>query len=217
MATTYSDLKTDIQTWMQNTGTDFTNQLDTFINNTEQRLTREIDPEAFIFNKYTSLTSGSRFMNNPGDLLIIKNLSIQNGNDRIFLEMKTDEYIYEYWPDATQTGLPKYFANYDDDSTLLAPTPDSNYTVEMQYVAKIETLSNTNTTNWLTENADDALLYGCLAEACIFTKNTEDYALYDKRYQEIVAGLNNQSRRRRRTDYKFPASPAGTDTLTGSQ
>jgi len=217
MATTYADLKTDIQTWMQNTGTDFTNQLDTFINNTEQRLLREIDPEAFVFNKYTSLTSGSRFLNNPSDLLIIKNLLIQNGDDRIFLEMKTDEFVYEYWPDATQTGLPKYFANYDDDSTLLAPTPDSNYTVEMQYIARVETLSSTNTTNWLTENADDALLYGCLSEASIFTKNTEDYALYDKRYQEIVAGLNNQSRRRRRTDYKFPASPAGTDTLTGSQ
>ena len=217
MATTYADLKTDIQTWMQNTGTDFTNQLDTFINNTEQRLLREIDPEAFVFNKYTSLTSGSRFLNNPSDLLIIKNLLIQNGDDRIFLEMKTDEFVYEYWSDATQTGLPKYFANYDDDSTLLAPTPDSNYTVEMQYVARIETLSSTNTTNWLTENADDALLYGCLSEASIFTKNMEDYALYDKRYQEIVAGLNNQSRRRRRTDYKFPASPAGTDTLTGSQ
>lgn len=217
MATTYADLKTDIQTWMQNTGTDFTNQLDTFINNTEQRLLREIDPEAFVFNKYTSLTSGSRFLNNPSDLLIIKNLLIQNGDDRIFLEMKTDEFVYEYWPDATQTGLPKYFANYDDDSTLLAPTPDSNYTVEMQYIARVETLSSTNTTNWLTENADDALLYGCLSEASIFTKNMEDYALYDKRYQEIVAGLNNQSRRRRRTDYKFPASPAGTDTLTGSQ
>ena len=217
MATTYSDLRTDIQTWMQNTGTDFTNQLDTFINNTEQRLLREIDPEAFVFNVYSALTSGNRFMNNPSDLLIIKNLLIENGSDRIFLEMKTDEFIYEYWPDDSQTGVPKYFANYDDDSTLLAPTPDSNYRVEMQYVGRIETLSTTNTTNWLTENADDALLYGCLSEASIFTKNMEDYALYDKRYQEIVAGLNNQSRRRRRTDYKFPASPAGTDTLTGSQ
>jgi hypothetical protein len=217
MATTYADLKTDIQTWMQNTGTDFTNQLDTFINNTEQRLLREIDPEAFVFNKFTNLTSSNRFLDNPSDLLIIKNLLVENGSDRIFLEMKTDEFIYEYWPDDSQTGVPKYFANYDDDSTLLAPTPDSNYRVEMQYVARIETLSTTNTTNWLTENADDALLYGCLSEASIFTKNMEDYALYDKRYQEIVAGLNNQSRRRRRTDYKFPASPAGTDTLTGSQ
>jgi len=189
MATTYADLKTDIQTWMQNTGTDFTNQLDTFINNTEQRLLREIDPEAFVFNKFTNLTSGNRFLANPSDLLIIKNLLIENGSDRIFLEMKTDEFIYEYWPDDSQTGVPKYFANYDDDSTLLAPTPDSNYRVEMQYVGRIETLSTTNTTNWLTENADDALLYGCLSEASIFTKNMEDYALYDKRYQEIVAGL----------------------------
>ena len=34
MAMTYSSLKTDIQTWAENTGTDFTNQLDTFIDNT---------------------------------------------------------------------------------------------------------------------------------------------------------------------------------------
>jgi hypothetical protein len=217
MATTYSDLRTDIQTWMQNTGTDFTNQLDTFINNTEQRLLREIDPEAFTFNVTTTLDSNNKFMNNPGDLLIIKNLAVFNGNNKIFLEMKTDEFIAEYWPDGTQTGLPKYFANFDDATSILAPTPDQSYTVEMQYIARIQNLSNTNTTNWLTTYADDALLYGCLAEASIFTKNEVDYPLYDKRYQEIVAGLNNQSRRRRRTDYKFPASVAGTDTLTGSQ
>ena len=217
MATTYSDLRTDIQTWMQNTGTDFTNQLDTFINNTEQRLLREIDPEAFTFNSFTTLDANNQYMNNPGDLLIIKNLAVFNGNNKIFLEMKTDEFIAEYWPDGTQTGLPKYFANFDDATSILAPTPDQAYTVEMQYIARIQNLSNTNTTNWLTTYADDALLYGCLAEASIFTKNEVDYPLYDKRYQEIVAGLNNQSRRRRRTDYKFPASVAGTDTLTGSQ
>ena len=217
MATTYSDLRTDIQTWMQNTGTDFTSQLDTFINNTEQRLLREIDPEAFTFNVTTTLDVNNKFMNNPGDLLIIKNLAVFNGNNKIFLEMKTDEFIAEYWPDGTQTGLPKYFANFDDATSILAPTPDQAYTVEIQYIPRIKNLSNTNTANWLTTYADDALLYGCLAEASIFTKNEVDYPLYDKRYQEIVAGLNNQSRRRRRTDYKFPASVAGTDTLTGSQ
>ena len=86
--------------------------------------------------------------------------------------MKTDEFIYEFWPDATQTGVPKFFANFDDDSTLIAPTPNSNYRVEMQYIARITTLSASNTTNWLTTYADDALLYGCLSEASIFTKNT---------------------------------------------
>ena len=137
MATTYSDLRTDIQTWMQNTGTDFTSQLDTFINNTEQRLLREIDPEAFTFNVTTTLDVNNKFMNNPGDLLIIKNLAVFNGNNKIFLEMKTDEFIAEYWPDGTQTGLPKYFANFDDDTSILAPTPDQAYTVEMQYIARI--------------------------------------------------------------------------------
>ena len=43
MAMTYSSLKTDIQTWAENTGTDFTNQLDTFIDNTFDSLSRDIE------------------------------------------------------------------------------------------------------------------------------------------------------------------------------
>ena len=43
------------------------------------------------------------------------------------------------------------------------------------------------------------------------------YSIYKSKITESVATLNNEARRRRRTDYKFPASPAGTDTLTGGQ
>ena len=48
MTMTYNSLKTDIQTWAEKTGTDFTNQLDTFIDNTQTKLSRDIDPVGFI-------------------------------------------------------------------------------------------------------------------------------------------------------------------------
>ena len=71
--------------------------------------------------------------------------------------------------------------------------------------------------NWYTETIPDVLLYGCLAEANLFTKNMEDYTIYLNLYNTRVTKVNNEARRRRRTDYKFPGSPVGTNTLTGGQ
>ena len=65
MPMTYNSLKTDIQTWAENTGTDFTNQLDTFIDNTQQKLSREIDPTGFNQNVTSSTTIGDRFITLP--------------------------------------------------------------------------------------------------------------------------------------------------------
>ena len=100
---------------------------------------------------------------------------------------------------------------------MIAPTPNSKYTVYMEYIQNPISLSNANPTNYFTNECSDLLLYACLGEAAIFTKSLEDYSIYKSKITESVATLNNEARRRRRTDYKFPASPAGTDTLTGSQ
>jgi hypothetical protein len=68
MAMTYTSLKTDIQTWAENTGTDFTNQLDTFIDNTQIRLSREIDPVGFNENVTSSMSVGDRFITLPTNI-----------------------------------------------------------------------------------------------------------------------------------------------------
>lgn len=219
MAMTYSSLKTDIQTWAENTGTDFTNQLDTFIGNTQTKLSRDIDPTGFNQNVTSSMTSGDRFITLPStiDPMLLNYLNIIVNDDRTFLEIKPIEFLQEYWPDASLTGQPRYFANFDDNTLYVAPTPDAAYVMELGYQGRINPLSDSNTTNWYTENASDALLYGCLAEANLFTKNLEDYNIYKQRYAESVTGINNEARRNRRTDYKFPGSPLGENTLTGGQ
>ena len=219
MPMTYSSLKTDIQTWAENTGTDFTAQLDTFIGNTQERLSRDIDPVGFNQNVTSSMSVGDRFITLPSAIepMLINYFNILVSGNRQFLEIKPIEYLQEYWPNASITSTPVYFANFDDNTLYVAPTPDSAYTMELGYQGRINPLSNTNTTNWYTENASDALLYGSLSEANLFTKNMEDYNIYNKKYVESVTAINNEARRRRRTDYKFPGSPLGTNTLTGGQ
>jgi|TARA_Y100000004_G_scaffold49386_1_gene54396 hypothetical protein len=219
MAMTYTSLKTDIQTWAENTGTDFTNQLDTFIDNTQIRLSREIDPVGFNENVTSSMSVGDRFITLPTNIdpMLINYLNIIVSDDRKFLEIKPIEYLQEYWPDSSLKDQPRYFANFNDTTLYVAPTPDQAYVMELGYQGRINPLSNTNTTNWYTDNAPDALLYGCLSEANLFTKNMEDYNIYKQKYVESVTALNNEARRRRRTDYKFPGSPLGENTLTGGQ
>ena len=219
MPMTYSSLKTDIQTWAENTGTDFNAQLDTFIGNTQERLSRDIDPVGFNQNVTSSMSVGDRFITLPSAIepMLINYFNILVSGNRQFLEIKPIEYLQEYWPNASITSTPVYFANFDDNTLYVAPTPDSAYTMELGYQGRINPLSNTNTTNWYTDNAPDALLYGSLSEANLFTKNMEDYNIYNKKYVESVTAINNEARRRRRTDYKFPGSPLGTNTLTGGQ
>jgi len=219
MTMTYTSLKTDIQTWAENTGTDFTNQLDTFIDNTQTKLSRDIDPVGFNENVNSTMIQGDRFVNLPTAVepMLFNYVEIIVSSNAKYLEMKTLEFIKEYWPNNSLQGEPKYFTNFDDNRIYVAPTPDQNYDIKIGYQGKINPLSNTNTTNWYTENASDALLYGCLSEANLFTKNMEDYNIYKQKYVESVAAINNEARRRRRTDYKFPGSPLGENTLTGGQ
>ena len=219
MPMTYTSLKPAIHTWAVNTGTDFTNQLDTFIDNTQQKLSREIDPVGFNQNVQSNTAVGDRFITLPSAIepMLLNYVNIIVNDDRKFLEIKPLEYIQEYWPDSSLKDEPRYFTNFDDNTLYVAPTPDAVYRIELGYQGRINPLSNTNTTNWYTENASDALLYGSLSEANLFTKNMEDYNIYKQKYVESVTAINNEARRRRRTDYKFPGSPLGENTLTGGQ
>ena len=217
MAMTYTSLTSDIQTWMENTGTDFVDQIPNFIAATEFRLSREVDPIGFESQQASAFTADDPYLNIPTSTKLINYLDVIVNGEKSFLQIKPTEYLQEYWPNVSITGVPKYFANFTDDVLLIAPTPDSGYTCQLGYTSNIAGLSSNVTTNWYSNNAPYGLLFGCLSEANLFTKNIEDYTIYNKKYTEAVATINNQARRRRRTDYTFPGSPLGENTLTGGQ
>ena len=146
--------------------------------------------------------------------LIIRHLLyLDSDSKRNFLEKKTDEFIYDYWPTSATTGTPKYWTDYNDTELLVAPTPSAALTIEMSYVQRLDTLSSSNTTNWLTINAQELLLFGSLMEACTFSKSREDLQIYSQRYKAAVDSINNQTRRRRRDDYNAPANVMGESNI----
>ena len=111
-------------------------------------------------------------------------------------------------------GKPLYYADYDKElstisdngSTLvLAPVPDSNYAVELQYVYKPASIVTNTTGTWLSTNARNGLLFACLSEAYLFMKgDAQLQEQYERRFQEETSRLKNRAEGRgRRDEYRF--------------
>ena len=102
------------------------------------------------------------------------------------------DYIEEYNPNASTTGLPQYYAIFDVDNFILAPTPDQAYSVELHYYYRPNSLTAgaDSGSTWLSTNAPFAMLYGSLIEAYTFMKGEPDIMqLYATRYQEALKEL----------------------------
>ena len=124
-------------------------------------------------------------------------------SERVFLEKRDQSFINEYSPNRTSTGIPKYYANWDNDTIVLAPSPNAAYTIELAYNAQETGLSSSNTTTWVGNNAPGLLLYACLIEAFKFLKNPEMVGMYSQAYQGLLTPLAaEQIGRRRREEYK---------------
>ncbi len=115
------------------------------------------------------------------------------GNTRTVIYERGLEYIQEaYWPDQTATGAPVYYADYDWNHWLIAPTPDSAYPFQVNYYELVQPLDETNQTNWLTQFAPQLLLYACLLECTPFLVADERIPVWQSMYQQCAAALMGQ-------------------------
>ena len=193
MAYTYTTLKTAIQDYVQSTETTFVNQLPRFILNAEERILKECELDVFRKSVQGSATSSNKFLAKPTDFLAQNSLSVVNSSSNEFLLYKQVTMLQDYTPNPATTGVPKYYADWDDTSFILAPTPDSNYSMELHYFYRPTSITTSGDgTSWLGTNAELALLYGALVEAYTFLKGEQDLlTLYDSRFKESIQWLKN--------------------------
>ena len=193
MAYTFTTLKTAIQDYVQSTETTFTNQLSRFIINAEERILKECQLDVFRKSSQGSASSGTQYLAKPTDFLSQNSLSVIVSSSKQFLLYKQVTLLQDYTPNPTTTGAPKYYADWDNDTFLLAPTPDDNYTMELHYFYRpISITASGDGTSWLGTNAELAMLYGSLVEAYTFLKGEPDLlGLYNTRFQESLQWLKN--------------------------
>ncbi len=203
MSFTYAQLKTAIQDYAENTESSFVTHLPDFIRAAEDRIFKLVDLEVFRKNATSTLTASDPYLSVPTDYLSAFSLSLTNDSAKEFLLQKDVNYLQEYNPNPATTGTPKYYAFFDIDNFILAPTPDDNYVVELHYYYRPASLTAgaDSGTTWLSENAPNALLYGSLVEAYIYMKGEQDMlGMYEKQFTEALSRIKDLAEARENSD-----------------
>ena len=174
--------------------------------NAEARIFRTIDSDDTKFYATSQTTIGNRYITVPTGTRIIRYIQITNSttSDQEFLKQVDSSFIATYNPDPdndSDQGRPKYFAHWDNDNWVVAPTPDAAYALTMAYIKQPTTITTSNaTTTEISTRAPDLLLYACLVETFKFLKGPDNMIqMYDASYQEAVQtyAAEHQGRRRR--------------------
>jgi hypothetical protein len=176
-------------------------QVDTFIRQAEQRIYNSVNLPVMRDNVTGNCTSGNRFLSTPIDWLSTFSLARINADGSYdYLLNKDVEFIRESFPTPATTGAPTYYAIFDENTFILGPTPDADYTMELLYYAYPASIVTSGTT-WLGNNFDSALLYGSLLEAYAFMKGEKDVNdNYVARYNEALAMLKQLGEGKDRQD-----------------
>lgn len=102
------------------------------------------------------------------------------------------EYCRQYWPDATQTDEPEFYADYDYQHYLIVPTPDADYPLEGIFYMQPPLLDDANQTNFFTDYTPNMLLYGSLLEAAPFLKDDPRVGTWEHYYAVEATTLGGQ-------------------------
>jgi hypothetical protein len=189
---TYASLVTDISSYLERTDTATIEKIPTFIMLAEQVISAEIQ---FLGN-LTVVTSTM----NVGEPIIVKparwrktvSINLIDNSQRQPVFLRKYEYLRNYWPNATQRDTPVYYCDYDYTHWLVAPTPDLAYNYEVLYYERVQPLDVTNQTNWFTQYAPQAMLYGSLLQAMPFLKNDERMPMWQAQYDRVIATLKTE-------------------------
>ena len=213
MSFTLATLKTAIQDYLEVSETTFTNNLNTFITESEDRIFKMVQLPEQRKNVSGNVSSSNRFLATPTDFYAPFSLAVIDSNKYHYLSFKHPSFLKEYSPSTTTTGRPKYYSLFDDTAFELSPVPDSSYSIELHYLHKPASLTagSDSGTPLLSTDHPDPLLYGALAEAAVFLKETPDViANFNARFMEGISRMKNLTEgRASRDEYRYDLLRSG--------
>lgn len=177
-------------------------QIATFVKQAEQRIYNSVQMPAFRKNMTGSVTPSSPYLALPSDWLATYSLAVIDPVEGYYYLLDKDvNFIRQAFPFPPVVGRPSHYAQFDQDTLLLGPTPDQIYTVELHFFYYPDSIVTAGT-SWLGDNFDSVLLYGALLEAAAFMKEADEniVANYVTRYNESIGLLKNLGEGKNRTD-----------------
>jgi hypothetical protein len=207
MAYTLTNLQDDIRNYTEvDSSVLSTGVLNTIIKNAENRIYRDVDSDDNRFYATSNLQSGNRYVTIPSDLRIIRYVQLKDGSDnQVFLEKRDTSFMTEYYnTPSTASGLPKYYANWDANFWVVAPTPNATFEITLAYVKQPTSItdSSVSSSGTFTSNKyQDLLLYACLVEAYGYLKGPADLIqYYEQSYRRAAKSYSIEQEGRRRRD-----------------
>ncbi len=214
MAYTLTNLRDDIRNYTEvgsNVLTDAV--LETIIKNAENKIYRAIDTDQSVFYATSNAIIGNRYVTIPDDLRAIRYVQFKNqAGNQFYLEQRDTSFMAEYYsdPSSQSVDIPKYYANWDEEFWVVAPTPDKTYEITLAYNKQPETITDTTSTpapatngTYLSNKYQDLLLYACLVNTYAYLKGPQDMLQYYQGAYEkaLMSYAIEQQGRRRRDEY----------------
>jgi hypothetical protein len=207
MAYTLTNLQDDIRSYTEvDSSVLSTGVLNTIIKNAENRIYREVDSDDNRFYATSNLQSGNRYVTIPSDLRAIRYVQLKDGsNNQVFLEKRDTSFMTEYYnTPSTASGLPKYYANWDANFWVVAPTPNATFEITLAYIKQPTSLTDSSVSSsgtFVSNKYQDLLLYGCLVDAYGYLKGPADLLqYYEQSYQRAAKSYSIEQEGRRRRD-----------------
>lgn len=186
---TYDSLVENIQSYLERTDTATLEKIPLFIMLAEQIIASQIKFLGNMTVNQSTMVLGESIIDKPARWHKTVSFNILVNGERQPVFLRKYEYLREYAPNASVTGVPVFYGDYDYTHWLVAPTPDAAYTFEVLYYERIQPLDSSNQTNWFTIYAPQALLYGSLLQAMPFLKNDERMPMWQQNYDLIIQTL----------------------------
>lgn len=200
---TYTNLVSTVENYLERLNTTFVLDIPLFIMLGERRVARDLKilglkvfiTDTFLIGQQV-LAKPNRWLNSS-TFNMGTNVGTATGfNTRVQIEQRSYEYARIYWPDPTQTAQPKYYADYDYNHWLITPTPDAAYPYEIAYYQTPVLIDEVNSTNFLTTNAPDVLIYATLLETASYLKDDERVPVWTQYYNVAKSALTEEDMRR---------------------
>ena len=211
MAYTLTDLQTDIRGYTEVGSNVFTDSVvNRLIQNSENKIYREVDSDQDRHYATSNLIVGNRYVTIPADLRLIRYVQLTNSDgEQFYLEQRDTSFMAEYYadPGTSSVDIPKYYANWDEEFWVVAPTPDRTYSITLAYNKEPVSLTDASvsgTGTFLSNKYQDLLLYASLVNAYGYLKGPADMLqYYSQAYEKaLLSYAIEQQGRRRRDEYQ---------------
>ena len=175
--TTYAELKTSVGDWLNRT--DLTTAIPDFISLAEAQIERNLRTRQMIVRATASITT--EYSAVPNDFLEVKSFKLDT-NPVTPLGFETIDSMDTLAVTYRSASKPIFFTVVGEQFRYL-PVPDTAYTGELIYYAKLSKLSTANTTNFLLTAAPDVYLYGALMQAAPYLQDDARITVWASMYR----------------------------------